>query len=128
MSGARAFGGFKATSGTATDVFAVVKGLADKLRAGATGDDLAASVTDLQTATNQVTDVRASVDARAARVQLQSSTLTAEATDRETQRSALEDTDVTAAYVKLQQLSTTLSAAQASFTKTAQLSLFNYLS
>lgn len=127
-SGTRAFGGIKATDGTSTDVFAIVKGLADKLRANASTDDLASSVTDLQSATAQVTNVRASVDARASAVQLQSSTLDAQATAREAQRSTLEDTDVTSAYVKLQQLSTTLSATQASFTKLAQLSLFNYLS
>ena len=49
------------------------------------------------------------------------------ATDREATRSALEDTDVTAAITNLQKTMTILQATQASFTKLASLSLFDYL-
>lgn len=127
-SGARVFGAIPNGQGGTTDMFAIVKGLADTLRAGGSSDDVAASMTQIDAASDQVTNVRASVDARASRVDLESKQSDAAATERESERSALADTDVDAAVVKLQQLSTTLSATQATFSKLSQLSLFNYLS
>ena len=53
--------------------------------------------------------------------------MTALATDREITRSSIEDTDVTQAITELQKTMTILSAAQASFTKLSNLSLFDYL-
>ena len=91
---------------------------------GNSGSDAIAS---LQTAASQVDTAQASVGARAARVDLEQSNQTAAATERETLRSGLEDTDVTAAITTLQKTMTTLQATQASFTKLASLSLFDYL-
>jgi flagellar hook-associated protein 3 FlgL len=88
--------------------------------AGATGDKLTAS-------NNQVAGVQGSLGARAQRVDIESSRMTDIATDREVTRQSIEDTDVTQAITDLQKTMTILSATQASFTKLAGLSLFNYL-
>ena len=88
--------------------------------AGSTGDAL-------QAANDQAASVQAGLGARAARVDLETSRLKDVATDREATRSALEDTDVTAAITNLQKTMTILQATQASFTKLASLSLFDYL-
>jgi len=88
--------------------------------AGAAGDAV-------QAANDQAASVQAGLGARAARVDLETSRLKDVATDREATRSALEDTDVTAAITNLQKTMTTLQATQASFTKLASMSLFDFL-
>lgn len=111
-----------------TDTLTVLGNLAATLQSGA---DIGTSVTDaianLQTAAGRVNTAQASVGARAARVDLEQSSNTAAATTRETLRSGLEDTDVTAAITDLQKTMTTLQATQASFSKLSSLSLFDYL-
>ena len=95
-----------------------------------TGDvtTAASAVGDKLTASNsQVSAVQGSLGARAQRVDIESTRMTDLATDREATRSAIEDTDVTQAITDLQKTMTILSAAQASFTKLSNLSLFNYL-
>jgi len=111
------------------NVLAVMAALAAKLSSGeAPSDDEAASaIDDLAGASDQVGLVRGSMGARAARVELIQSQATDIAADRETERAALEDTDITAAYADLQKTLTVLSATQASFSKLSQLSLFDYL-
>ena len=102
--------------------------LATALKAGGdTSAALGGALTDLSTATTQVSDVQASLGARGARLDLVSAQLTSAATNRETRRSALEDTDVTQAITDLQKTMTVLQATQASFTKLSSLSLFDYL-
>ena len=71
--------------------------------------------------------MQGSLGARAQRVDIESARMTDIATDREITRSAIEDTDVTQAITELQKTMTILSAAQASFTKLSNLSLFDYL-
>ncbi|WP_174291443.1 flagellin [Sphingomonas bacterium] len=111
-----------------TDALKVIGDLAATLQGGgALGSAASDAITDLQTAANQVNTAQASVGARAARVELEQSSQTAAATTRETLRSGLEDTDVTAAITELQKTMTTLQATQASFTKLSSLSLFDYL-
>jgi len=110
------------------DILSDISALATALRgtgdvaaiAGATGDKLTAS-------NSQVAAVQGSLGARAQRVDIESSRMTDLATDREITRSAIEDTDVTQAITELQKTMTILSAAQASFTKLSNLSLFDYL-
>ena len=76
---------------------------------------------------DQVAAVRASVGARAARVDLQQTLLTQSNSDRAELRQSVENVDITGAVADLQQTMTILSATQASFTKLASLSLFDYL-
>ncbi|RZT56895.1 flagellar hook-associated protein 3 FlgL [Sphingomonas sp. BK036] len=85
------------------------------------------SLADVKAASDQVTSVQASLGARAARVDLETSRLKDVGTDREATRSGLEDTDITNTVIELQKAMTILSATQASFTKLSALSLFDYL-
>ncbi|WP_380782467.1 flagellin [Sphingomonas sp. R86520] len=85
------------------------------------------SLADITAASDQVSTVQASLGARAARVDLETSRLTDVAADREATRSGLEDTDITTTVVELQKTMTILSATQASFSKLSALSLFDYL-
>ncbi len=106
----------------------VIAALATTLNAGGdTTDALGGAITDLSTAATQVTDVQASLGARGARLDVETSRLTTVATDREAARSSLEDTDPTQAIVELQKTMTVLQATQASFTKLSSLNLFDYL-
>ena len=124
---ARVFGGVTTASGS-SDVFAILSKFAAALDAGGSVKDAAAEANDgINAALTQVGAVRGSVGARAARLDLVSAQLTDTAANRETARSALEDTDITAAITELQKTMTILSATQASFTKLSQLSLFDYL-
>ena len=125
-----------ATSVTADKIFSfggtntlkVIGDLATTLQGGgAVGTSVSDAIGQLQTAAGQVNTAQASVGARAARVDLEQSSQTAAATERETLRSGLEDTDVTAAITELQKTMTTLQATQASFSKLSSLSLFDYL-
>ncbi len=85
------------------------------------------SLADITAASDQVSMVQASLGARAARVDLETTRLANVGVDREAARSGLEDTDITSAVVELQKTMTVLSATQASFSKLASLSLFDYL-
>lgn len=120
----RIFGNVPTSSGT-TDVFALLNNFADQLESGA---PISNDVLDsLNAAVSQVTDVRSAAGARSARLDLVTTRLQDVATTRETERSSIEDTDVTTAITQLQKTSTILQATQASFTKLSQLSLFDYL-
>ena len=111
-----------------TNALSVLSTLAASLEDGtATDSDMGGAITDLQTAGTQVSDVQSSVGARGARLDILQSTMTTQSTDRETLRSSLADTDTTTAITQLQKTMTILSATQASFTKLASLSLFDYL-
>ena len=85
------------------------------------------SLTKLGEATEQVSDVQASIGARGARVDLQQQLLTTANVDRSELRGKLEQVDITDAVVQLQQMMTALSATQASFSKLSSLSLFDYI-
>ncbi len=120
----RVFGGVTTTSGT-TDVFAVLNSLASALESGSPPP--AGAVDSLNAAVTQVANVRGAAGARSARLDLEATRLQDTGTLRETERSSIEDTDVTTAITQLQKTSTVLQATQASFTKLSQLSLFDYL-
>jgi flagellar hook-associated protein 3 FlgL len=124
---ARVFGGVQTANGT-TDAFAIISKLAAAIDAGGNVSSAVSEATDgINASLTQVGTVRGSVGARAARLELVSDQLTDTAANREIDRSALEDTDVTATITELQKTMTILSATQASFTKLSQLSLFDYL-
>ncbi len=127
-SAARVFGGLPASGSGTTDLFALLNDYIAALNAG--GDTSAASGTaadGLKAALTQVGNVQGSVGARASRLDIVSNQATDAAAARETDRSALEDTDPSTAIVALQKTMTILSATQASFTRLGQLSLFDYL-
>lgn len=122
------FGGVETSSGT-TDLFSILSTFANAMQAGGSGATSAAADAGsaLSAALDHVSNAQASVGAREKRLTLVSSAMTDMAATRETQRSSLEDTDVTQAITDLQKTMTILQATQASFTKLTSLSLFNYL-
>ena len=110
------------------NILSTLSALSAALRGSGDVSAVAGSAGDaLQAANDQAASVQAGLGARAARVDLETSRLKDVATDREATRSALEDTDVTAAITNLQKTMTTLQATQASFTKLASMSLFDFL-
>lgn len=113
---------------SAGDTLKILGDLAAALKSGSdVSGDANAALDKLKTADDQVGVVRASVGARAARVDLQQTLLEGANTDRAELRSSIEDVDVTEAITQLQKTITVLSATQASFSKLSQLSLFSYL-
>jgi flagellar hook-associated protein 3 FlgL len=121
------FGGIQTASGT-SDVFAIISKFTAALDAGGSVTAAASEAgTSLQAALTQVTGVHGSVGARETRLDLTAAQLKTTATDREADRSAIEDTDISTAVIDLQKMSTALQATQASFTKLSALSLFDYL-
>lgn len=123
-SGAKIFSGVPTAAGGTSDIFAIVRDFSTSLRAG-TGAGNAS--TDVTAALKQVGDSRASLGARAARLDLETERMGEAAETRATLLSAVEHTDITAAITELQKTLTVLQATQASFTKLTELSLFNYL-
>ena len=110
------------------NILADIKSLSTALRGTGDVSALAGAVGDKLTASNdQIAGVQGSLGARAQRVDIESSRMTANATDREITRQSIEDVDVTQAITDLQKTMTILSAAQSSFSKLSSLSLFDYL-
>lgn len=126
----RIFGGLTAAGGGSTDIFAELTNLAAALEApgGTTVPSVAATTLDqLKATVEQVSAVRGSIGARAARLDLEKSRLEDAAVTREVDRSDLEGADIQATIVQLQKTSTILQATQMSLSRLSQLSLFDYL-
>lgn len=114
--------------GPAGDTLAIMSQLAAALQGGdATGESARGALDKINSATDQVSIVQASVGARAARVELQQTLQENVSADREELRSSLEDTDMTATAAEFAKTMTILNATQSSFSKLSQLSLFSYL-
>jgi flagellar hook-associated protein 3 FlgL len=112
----------------AGDTLAILTKLAESLKTGAdVTDDARAALDSINTASEQVSIVQASVGARGARVELQQTLLTNSDADRAELRSSLEDTDITTAITELQKTMTILQATQQSFSKLSSMSLFDYI-
>ena len=111
------------------DMFTIIQGLSDAIRAGGTTSVNASrdALTTLKTTIDGVSDTRASIGARASRMELEAQRLNETALNREATRSALEDTDVAKTIAELQKTLTVLQATQASFSRLTSLSLFDYL-
>ena len=124
-SAARIFGGLPVAGGT-TDAFALLSDFATRLEAGGPVIDDPA-IGGIKAALDQVGSARASIGARGARLDLETTRIGDATTARATDRSTLEDTDVSAAIIDLQKTSTILQATQASLSRLGQLSLFDYL-
>ncbi|MES2441652.1 MAG: flagellin [Pseudomonadota bacterium] len=107
------------------DMFATIKALSDALSAGGTVP--AGTLDKLGTATESVAAARASVGARAVRVDMVAERLSDTQLIRNETRQGIEAADITTTVTELQQTLTILQATQASFTKLSSLSLFDYL-
>lgn len=115
--------------GGGKDTLAVLRDLADKLKSG---DPLTAvendqAIADLAAADDQLQTVRTSLGARESRVEILQTQSKELATDREMERSKIEDVDFTSAVMELQKTMMALQTTQASFSKLSNLSLFEYL-
>ncbi|PCD02493.1 flagellar biosynthesis protein FlgL [Sphingomonas spermidinifaciens] len=110
-----------------TPMQAVFDTLAALSAAVKSGDGIGAANDQVTGALDTVSAMRSSVGARAMRLDIEMERLDEVALGREEARSAIEDTDVTAAITELQKTLTILSATQASFTKLTSLSLFDQL-
>jgi flagellar hook-associated protein 3 FlgL len=111
------------------DMFDVIQGLAAAIRTGGTTSATASNTAldTLKARIDTVADARASIGARASRLELEAQRLEESGLTREATRAALEDTDIAATITQLQKTLTVLQATQASFTKLTSLSLFDYL-
>lgn len=115
-------------AGAGGDTLASIADFVAVLRGTGSVDAAAATaVTALAAGDERVATVRASLGARAARVELDQATVKQAGIDREALRSGLEDADITTTIAELQKTMTILSATQASFTKLQGLNLFDYL-
>lgn len=107
------------------DVFAALNSLVTAVRSGDTTQISAAN--DLVgKSLDGLAAVRGSVGARAYRVDLDLQQITDQGVSIESQRSSLEDLDVTSAITELQKHLTILQASQASFSRLSQLSVFDH--
>lgn len=111
--------------GGGNDTLTKLKAIADALSAG--NAPPAGAMDDVTAANSQLDYVQSSVGARGARVDLQDSLLTTANTDRQELRDKLENIDWPSTMAELQQTMTVLSATQASFSKLANLSIFDYM-
>lgn len=125
-SGARAFGGIPTASG-ASNMFAILTAFAAALQPDAGPSGIDTAMTDLDAALGQIGTTRASVGARAFRMDLEADRLVDVDVTREAARSGIEDADTATSIAELQKTLTILQATQASFTKLSGLSLFDYL-
>lgn len=110
-----------------TPLQAVFDTLAALSAAVKSGDGIGAANDQLTGALDTVSGMRSSVGARGMRLDMEMERLDDVSIGREEARSAIEDTDITAAITELQQTLTVLSATQASFSKLSSLSLFDQL-
>jgi flagellar hook-associated protein 3 FlgL len=131
-SGPRLFEGLE-VGGSATDMFRVVGDLAKALAPGGSADKAAlktamsTGIEGLNKAADKINSGRASVGARAARLDIEAERLAQAAVDSDIERGGLEGTDIQTAVIQLQKTMLALDATQASFSKLSQLSLFDYI-
>ena len=116
------------TDGTQTNIADLLSAAADAI--GGANSSNAATVaapflSSIQAAFDQVTTVHADQGVRAAQIDARSDALATEQTDLATQRSGLEDTDLSAAITLITSKMTTLQAAQAVFSKVNSRTLFD---
>jgi flagellar hook-associated protein 3 FlgL len=113
--------------GSATNLLDVVKGLAGDLQGGAADPQTAArdGITSLAAGLDAITTGQTIVGSRLSWIDLTADRRTNLGELRANEETTIGSTDLPSAIAKLQQLSTVLEASQASFSKLANLSLFD---
>lgn len=116
-------------AGNPTDLMAVVKSLADALNGGAADPGQAArdSLTAIDTGISTISTAQTVVGSRLSWIDLTTEHRTNLGELRADEEQEIGATDIPGAMAQLTQMLTVLEASQASFTKLAQLSLFNLL-
>jgi flagellar hook-associated protein 3 FlgL len=126
---------FSVTPAAAVDLFAMVEDVAQALTLGtSTPSDAAqfqsrigATLSNLDRALDRIVSVRAEVGSRLSAIELAEGTREEEAIDLQSLLSDLRDVDYAEAITRLNQQYAGLQAAQAAYTRIAQMSLFDYL-
>lgn len=113
-----------AAAGGTTSITDILESLASSLEADSGNDD---TLTDLSSAMDAISNVRAQIGARMNAVDAQTGTNDSAIVTLETNRSGLQDLDYAEAVSRLNLQIVALQAAQQSFIKIQGLSLFNYL-
>ena len=124
LSGHEVFDRVPISGAQSKSVFEIVKAMGDAL---ANGDSPSTTKDELAAALEHITGQLAMVGSRTAILDSAQQKLESTKTATTSQISILEDTNMEKAISELTQKMTNLSAAQASFVKIADLSLFNYL-
>jgi flagellar hook-associated protein 3 FlgL len=126
---------FSVTPAAAIDLFAIVEDVARTLELGTGTPDAAAefqtriggTLANMDRALDRIVNVRAEVGSRLSAIDMAAGTREEEAVDLQSLLSDLRDVDYAEAITKLNQQYAGLQAAQAAYTRIAQMSLFDYL-
>jgi flagellar hook-associated protein 3 FlgL len=126
---------FSITPAAAIDLFAIVEDVARTLELGTGTPDAAAefqtriggTLANMDRALDRIVNVRAEVGSRLSAIDMAAGTREEEAVDLQSLLSDLRDVDYAEAITKLNQQYAGLQAAQAAYTRIAQMSLFDYL-
>lgn len=95
---------------------------------GGNGGQIAASLTAIKGSVDQIADANADIGVRAARIERLRETLATRGIEYASERSGLEDTDLSEAIARLNAQTITLEAAQAAFARINRQTLFDILS
>jgi flagellar hook-associated protein 3 FlgL len=120
---------FKDPAGNQTDLMTVIKSLSDALASGAasTAATAQAALGSLANGLDAITTAQTVVGSRLSWIDLSTERQQAMSEARASQQQDIGAPELGSALARLQQLSTVLEASQASFTKLANLSLFDFL-
>jgi flagellar hook-associated protein 3 FlgL len=122
--GSDVFMSIRLPNGDVKSLFDIAKGAADSLEAGLSPE---ASSEELKSALEHISGFQAVSGARLSRLDTQGEILQDFTLAAKTRLTILEDTDIEEAITELKKILMSIDAAQASFVKIADLSLFNYL-
>ena len=120
---------FKDAAGNPTDLMTVIKSLSDALASGAasTASTAQAALGSLANGLDAITTAQTVVGSRLSWIDLSTERQQAMSEARASQQQDIGTPELGSALARLQQLSTVLEASQASFSKLANLSLFDFL-
>ncbi|OYU33148.1 flagellar biosynthesis protein FlgL [Novosphingobium sp. PASSN1] len=120
---------FKDPAGNPTDLMAVIKTLSDALSGGAasTAATASAALGSLANGLDAITTAQTVVGSRLSWIDMSTERQQAMGEARTSQQEEIGTPELGSALARLQQLSTVLEASQASFSKLANLSLFDFL-
>lgn len=120
---------FKDAAGNPTDLMTVIKNLSDALAGGAASTAATAqtALSSLANGLDAITTAQTVVGSRLSWIDMSTERQQAMSEARSSQQSDIGTPELGSALARLQQLSTVLEASQASFSKLANLSLFDFL-
>ena len=121
----RGVAGPEAFGAGGASVFALVKGLADALRAGEGAEAARAALPGFETASDPLSRAQGRIGAQAAWIEIVQDRQLVRSEARAAERADAGGTDIASAIARLQQVLTVLEASQASYVRVARLTLFD---